>query len=126
MKAVAFDKTTVEVGGDYLFRAEGEVLVFDGYLRVYGRALENGEAEGEGDDTMIQDGQIPAGLKKASRSIRKQDPQQILQTTTPIYGKHPVGWTGRALAPAPTLRSLQRSSNANTWRKRKINCHGSG
>ncbi len=73
MKPAVFDKTIVEVGGgNYLFKAEGEVLVFDGYLKVYGRSLENEEINGENDD-----GDIPFGLKEnEDLAIRKVDPKQ--------------------------------------------------
>ena len=59
MPEAQFDKTVVDIAGDeYLFRAEGETLVFDGYLRVYGSALE--KDNGDENDAVT----IPAGLHK--------------------------------------------------------------
>ncbi len=56
MAPAVYDQTQVEIGGgDYVFRANGSVLTFDGFYRVWGRD-ENGEnelpilAQGEGLD----------------------------------------------------------------------------
>ena len=36
MKSATVEATTIEVrSNDYLFRVNGQILVFDGYLRVY-------------------------------------------------------------------------------------------
>jgi DNA topoisomerase-1 len=73
MKPAVFDKTIVEVsGGDYLFKAEGEVLVFDGYLKLYGLSLENGENNGEEESALI-----PPGLEKdETLELQNIDPKQ--------------------------------------------------
>ncbi len=45
MAPAVYDQTQVEIeGGDYVFRATGSVLAFDGFYRVWGRD-ENGENE---------------------------------------------------------------------------------
>ncbi len=45
MAPAQYDQTQVEIeGGDYLFRANGSVLAFDGFYKVWGRD-ENGENE---------------------------------------------------------------------------------
>ena len=65
-----FDKTVVEItGGDYLFISEGEIMLFDGYLKMYGIDLEeNGETEKE---------TIPSGLTKGEKlELKKIDPKQ--------------------------------------------------
>jgi DNA topoisomerase-1 len=82
MEPAVFDKTTVEITGDaYLFKAEGEVLVFDGYLKVYGRSLETSEENGENEDDLI-----PAGLEKnESLALNKIDPKQNFTTPPPRY-----------------------------------------
>jgi DNA topoisomerase-1 len=60
MQEALFDKTVVDVGGnEYLFRAEGETMVFDGYLKVYGATLE--KENGEDNEPVTT---IPAGLHK--------------------------------------------------------------
>jgi len=73
MKPAVFDKTTVEIGGgDYLFKAEGEVMVFDGYLKVYGQSLENSENSAEDEQVLI-----PPGLEKnESLDLHNVDPKQ--------------------------------------------------
>ena len=70
MMPAVFDKTVVEIsGGDYLFRTEGEVMKFEGYLKMYGRDLEeNGDQE---------DIRIPVGLTKGENlELLKIDPKQ--------------------------------------------------
>ena len=70
MMPAVFDKTVVEIsGGDYLFRTEGEVMKFEGYLKMYGRDLEeNGDQE---------DIRIPVGLAKGENlELLKIDPKQ--------------------------------------------------
>ena len=73
MKQAVFDKTIVEIsGGEYVFKAEGEVLVFDGYLKVYGYSLENGENNGEDEQALI-----PPGLKKNEvLALQNVEPKQ--------------------------------------------------
>jgi DNA topoisomerase-1 len=59
MQDAVLDRTTVDIrGGDYFFRAEGETLLFEGYLRVYGESLE--KENGDEKESEL----IPAGLKK--------------------------------------------------------------
>jgi DNA topoisomerase-1 len=73
MKPAIFDKTTVEISdGDYLFKADGEVLVFDGYLKLYGQSLENGEDSNDDEQALV-----PAGLEKNENlDLQKVDPKQ--------------------------------------------------
>ncbi|MCP5979006.1 DNA topoisomerase, partial [Klebsiella pneumoniae] len=48
MTPAVFDQTTVTVeGGDFVFRATGSILKFDGYLKVWGR-----ESEEEADNLL--------------------------------------------------------------------------
>jgi DNA topoisomerase-1 len=73
MEAAQFDKTIVDItGGDYLFRSEGEIPVFDGYLRIYGLELENGDENGDRQNEVI-----PNGLKEDEKlQLLKLDPKQ--------------------------------------------------
>lgn len=60
MKPAVYDKTVVEItAGNYLFHVEGDVLKFEGFLKVYGESLENNKDNGE-----IENAKIPAGLKQ--------------------------------------------------------------
>ncbi len=69
MKPAQFDKTTVEItASDYQFRAEGEVLTFEGYLKVYGHELENPEDFNE--ENFVS---IPEGLQANTRLDRYDD-----------------------------------------------------
>lgn len=95
MKPAVFDKTVVEIsGGDYQFKAEGEVMVFEGYLKVYGRELENGEADsGNGQPDMnaeLEKGQgiIPSGLGKDQQiTCEKVEPKQNYTKPPPRYSE---------------------------------------
>jgi DNA topoisomerase-1 len=59
MNPALYDKTTVEIETDqYVFSAEGELLIFDGYLKVYGKKLESTDENGEAQTA------IPSGLSK--------------------------------------------------------------
>jgi DNA topoisomerase-1 len=73
MNPAIFDKTVVDIlGDDYLFKAEGEVLIFDGYLKVYGASLEKpNENNAEGMVT------IPSGIReKEHLSLNQVEPKQ--------------------------------------------------
>jgi DNA topoisomerase-1 len=73
MKPAVLDKTTVEISdGNYLFKADGEVLVFDGYLKLYGQSLENGDNTGEDEQALV-----PAGLKENENlDLKEIEPKQ--------------------------------------------------
>jgi DNA topoisomerase-1 len=82
MKPAVFDKTTVEISDEnYLFKADGEVLVFDGYLKLYGLSLENGDNDGENEQTLV-----PAGLEKNENlDLQEVDPKQNFTKPTARY-----------------------------------------
>ncbi len=73
MKSAIFDKTVIEItGGNYLFRVEGEVLKFEGFLKVYGENLQENEENDENGDS-----KIPPGLKEKDKlKLLNIDPQQ--------------------------------------------------
>lgn len=84
MKPAKFDKTIVEItGGNYLFKVEGEVLKFEGFLKVYGENLqENGE------DREKQNLKIPAGLKESEKlQLINIDPQQNFTKPPPRFSE---------------------------------------
>ena len=87
MEHAVFDKTIVDIlADDYLFRAEGEVMTFDGYLKIYGQSPEINENNGESEDI-----EIPPGLKKnESLALKKIDPKQN-------FTKPPVRFTESTL-----------------------------
>jgi DNA topoisomerase-1 len=81
MNPALFDKTIVEIiADDYLFRAEGELLAFDGYLKVYGASLDKSGEDNEDDEVVI-----PAGLReKEVLSLHRVEPKQNF-TKPPAY-----------------------------------------
>jgi DNA topoisomerase-1 len=84
MKSARFDKTIVEItGGNYLFRVEGEVLKFEGFLKVYGENLkENGENEENGLSN------IPPGLHENDKlDLLKIIPQQNFTKPPPRFSE---------------------------------------
>ena len=82
MKPAKFDKTTVEItGGDYLFKVEGEVLKFEGYLKIYGENLQENSENGE--NTSFK---IPANLNENDKlKLLKIDPQQNFTKPPPRF-----------------------------------------
>jgi len=84
MKPAKFDKTVVEVtGGNYLFKVEGEVLKFEGFLKVYGENLQENGENGENGSS-----KIPPGLKeKDNLKMLKIDPQQNFTKPPPRFSE---------------------------------------
>jgi DNA topoisomerase-1 len=78
MTPALYDKTTVEIKTDqYLFTAEGEALVFDGYLKVYGKNLESSDENEE-----KQTG-VPAGLHQEDH-LQLKDLESNQNFTKPL------------------------------------------
>jgi DNA topoisomerase I len=73
MKSAIFDKTVIEItAGNYLFRVEGEVLTFEGFLKVYGENLQEDKENDENGNS-----KIPPGLKENDKlELLKVDSQQ--------------------------------------------------
>ena len=84
MEAAQFDRTIVDItGGDYQFRSEGEIPVFDGYLRIYGLELENSDDNGDPQNEVI-----PNGLKENEQlQLLKLDPKQNFTKPPPRYSE---------------------------------------
>ncbi|MCA2012691.1 type I DNA topoisomerase [Cereibacter sphaeroides] len=79
MEAARMERTTVEIGskdGDVGLRATGQVLLFDGFLKVY----EEGRDEEEGDE-----GRLPQLGQGESVSKRKITPEQHFTQPPPRY-----------------------------------------
>lgn len=84
MNPAKFDKTVVEItGGNYLFRVEGEVLKFEGFLKVYGENLQENKENGENGNN-----KIPSGLKeKDILKLLKVNPQQNFTKPPPRFSE---------------------------------------
>ena len=76
MKPAQYAQRTVTIkGGEYIFKATGSTLMFDGFLKVYG-------IEDDDKDKV----KIPAGLKaKESGDLKKIDPKQHFTQPPPRY-----------------------------------------
>ena len=71
MVPAIFDQTTVDISaGDYLFRASGSVVKFDGYLTVYQVVREEEEKEDQGDTDSRTLPQLREGEALRLESIR--------------------------------------------------------
>jgi DNA topoisomerase-1 len=83
MLPAVFDQTTIDISaGDYLFRASGSVLKFDGYLAVYQISKEDEEkdedAEGEGRT-------LPHVAEGETLRLEKIRPEQHFTEPPPRY-----------------------------------------
>ncbi len=84
MNPAIFDKTVVEItGGNYLFRVEGEVLKFEGFLKIYGENLQENKENGDNGDS-----KIPSGLKENDiLKLLKVDSQQNFTKPLPRFSE---------------------------------------
>jgi DNA topoisomerase-1 len=80
MPEAVFDQTTADIAakpkkseGQYLFRATGQVLKFDGFTKVYGIPQENGEKK---DDDEPVEGVLPELAPKQPLDLLAMNPQQ--------------------------------------------------
>jgi len=109
MSDAQLERTQVKIessGADQLFIASGEVIKFDGFLKVY--------LEGSDDEPAEQDGILP--------SMKPNDPLTLLQMTAKErFTKHPPRYTeaslvkkmeelgiGRPSTYAPTISTIQK------------------
>jgi len=108
MTPALFDQTTVSLlgaasGVELVFRAVGSVLIFDGYLRVYGRE--------EGDDA---EKRLPPLREKALARLLEVTPEQHFTEPPPRYTDASLVKTleemgiGRPSTYAPTIETLER------------------
>jgi len=84
MNPALFDKTTVEIKSEkHLFKAEGETLVFEGHLKIYGIALETINNNGESSTVSI-----PKGLKVNEKlKLNKVEPKQNFTKSLPRFNE---------------------------------------
>jgi hypothetical protein len=119
MQEALFDKTVVDIGGnEYLFRAEGETQVFDGYLKVFDTSTLEKMAK-----IVSRSPYRPDYISMNLCSYRIWIPDKILPNQARFMESSLVkNLTGWALAvPVPMPRSFTPSWPGNMWRK-KINC----
>ena len=103
MTAARFAQTRVDIGaGDYLFRANGSVLVFDGFYRVWERESDNDEEK-----------ELPALAVDEPLNLRELKPEQHFTQPPPRYTEaslikalEELG-VGRPSTFAPTVEVIQ-------------------
>ncbi|HVB33363.1 MAG TPA: type I DNA topoisomerase [Patescibacteria group bacterium] len=85
MTPALFDQTTIDIEArDYLFRATGSVLKFDGFLAVYQQASEeDGGKDAEGGDE--QDRRLPRVTEGQALELEKLRPNQHFTEPPPRY-----------------------------------------
>lgn len=117
MEAAVYDKQTVDIlAGDYLFRAQGENLVFPGWLTLYGvqeTEKENAEKEVKKEDDEEPDlVEIPSLKAGDILELRRLEPEQKFTQPPPRYTEaslikemEELG-IGRPSTYAPTISTL--------------------
>ena len=94
MVPAVFDQTTVDISaGDYMFRASGSVMKFDGYLAVYQVVKEEEEKEDEGDT----DSRTLPQLTRRRKTAPRDDPpgSALYRTAAAIHGSDAGERAGR-------------------------------
>ncbi len=83
MLPAVFDQTTIDISaGDYLFRASGSVLKFDGYLAVYQASKEEEEKD---EDFEGAGGALPRVAEGETLRLEKLRPEQHFTEPPPRY-----------------------------------------
>ena len=78
MKPALFDTVAADIrGGDYVFRANGNILKFPGFLGVY--------QEGKDDETPEEEAQLPELKERDGVQLVKVDPKQHFTQPPPRY-----------------------------------------
>jgi DNA topoisomerase-1 len=83
MNPALFDQTTIDIAaGDYLFRATGSVLKFDGFLAVY----EEGKDQKDEEDEEIKH-KLPAVTEGEELKLKHLKPEQHFTEPPPRYNE---------------------------------------
>ncbi len=107
MKSAVFDQTSVDIAAnDYLFRATGSVLKFDGFIKVY---MESADDEEEGE----MGGTIPSLKEGEKLDLLSLSPEQHFTQPPPRYNEASLvkeleqRGIGRPSTYAPILSTVQ-------------------
>ncbi|MFH1769803.1 MAG: type I DNA topoisomerase [Parcubacteria group bacterium] len=107
MAVAVFDQTAVDIeAGKYTFRANGQVVKFDGFIRVY----TEGRDDGNGSDI---EGQLPELSKDEELNLEKLENIQHFTEPPPRYSDATLikaleaNGIGRPSTYAPTLSTIQ-------------------
>jgi len=83
MVPAVFDQTTIDITvGDYLFRASGSVMKFDGYLAVYQAARDDEEKD---EDAEAEGRALPRVAEGETLRLEKLRPEQHFTEPPPRY-----------------------------------------
>ncbi len=84
MMPAVFDQTTVDIGAaDTTFRASGQIMKFDGFIRVYTEGRDEEPAEGDDDDEHA----LPALTEGESLQLRDLLPEQHFTQPPPRFSQ---------------------------------------
>jgi DNA topoisomerase-1 len=84
MLPAVFDQTTIDITAlDTLFRATGQIMKFDGFIRVYTEGRDDEPADGAGDDEA--EGQLPALAEGEVLRLHEMLPAQHFTQPPPRF-----------------------------------------
>ncbi|MDP3935290.1 MAG: type I DNA topoisomerase, partial [Candidatus Giovannonibacteria bacterium] len=112
MQAAVLDQTAVEIsaGDKYMFRANGQVIKFDGFIKVYTETKEEGEKDDESD---YEEGRLPELSAEEALNFINLIKGQHFTEPPPRYTDASLIKTlesygvGRPSTYAPTLATIQ-------------------
>ena len=82
MNPAIYDQTTVEIAAkDYLFRANGRVLKFDGFLKVYEESKDEDVKPAEDEEDIT----LPAVVQGEALRLLELNPRQHFTEPPPRY-----------------------------------------
>ncbi len=108
MQPAVFDQTAVDIAaGNYIFRANGQIVIFDGFIRAYT------EGKDDGDEADMVEGQLPDLSEKEILNLMKllkdqhfTEPPARYTDATLVKALEAAG-VGRPSTYAPTLATIQ-------------------
>lgn len=86
MNPAAFAVTSVNIlGGEYIFRASGTVVLFDGFQKVYKTVKENNAENGDGDKNDEKEQKLPRLAENEPLNLNELDPKQHFTKPPPRF-----------------------------------------
>jgi DNA topoisomerase-1 len=117
MSVAVINTVTVDItSGEYLFRANGSMVKFNGFLEVY--------QEGKDEETTEQEGQLPKINQGEKVKLKKLDPKQHFTQPPPRYTEATLIKTleekgiGRPSTYAPTIDTILKRNYIQVQEKR--------
>jgi DNA topoisomerase-1 len=88
MVPAVFDQTTVDItAADTLFRATGQILKFDGFIRVYTEGQDEDRKEGDEDEGDEGERQLPALAEGETLQLHELVPEQHFTQPPPRFSQ---------------------------------------